>query len=141
MSQDVTKWLEQLGLGQYADTFEENAIGWSLLPKLDHELLKEMGIAVIGHRLQILEAAAELDSAQTLPQPESGQAIASGDAERRQLTVMFCDLVGSTELSKALDLEGSARRIVMRKRTSAAKFEPDVQGQSDVTLSTPARWP
>ena len=65
MPESVRQWLEDLGLGQYAETFEENAIGWSLLPKLNHDLLREMGISVVGHRIQVLEAAAALDDSQT----------------------------------------------------------------------------
>ena len=105
MSEVVKNWLESLGLGQYASAFDENAIAWSVLPKLDHELLKEMGITAIGHRIQILEAAAAIDSEEPLQEPELDQPATSGDAERRQLTVMFCDLVGSTELSQQLDPE------------------------------------
>jgi class 3 adenylate cyclase/predicted ATPase len=115
---DVGQWLGSLGLGQYADAFEENAIGWSLLPKLDHELLKEIGVTVVGHRMQILEAAGALDSEPPLPQPVSAPPIASGDAERRQLTVMFCDLVGSTTLSTKLDPEEMREVITSFQDTS-----------------------
>jgi class 3 adenylate cyclase len=110
MSNRVAKWLEQLGLGQYAEAFEENAIGLEHLPDLDHETLKELGIRAVGHRMTILKAAAqpegqvgtaavrETDSAPPIPS-------SSPEAERRQLTVMFCDLVGSTALSQKLDPE------------------------------------
>lgn len=60
MSSGVAKWLEQLGLGQYAESFEENAIGLEHLPDLDHETLKEIGIRAVGHRMSILKAAANL---------------------------------------------------------------------------------
>ena len=105
MPDDVASWLEELGLGRYSAAFQKNAIDWGVLSKLDHDLLREMGIAAIGHRIQILEAAAAIDSGQPPHRPEPGQRVASGDAERRQLTVMFCDLVGSTELSQTLDPE------------------------------------
>ena len=105
MSEDVKNWLLGLGLGQYADAFEENAIVWSLLPKLDHELLKDIGIVAVGHRMQILEAAAGVDLGRTHPKLETDQPTTTGEAERRQLTVMFCDLAGSTELSQKLDPE------------------------------------
>ena len=58
MSNSVTKWLEQLGLGQYAEAFEENAIGLEHLAELDHETLKEIGVRAVGHRMTILKAAA-----------------------------------------------------------------------------------
>jgi class 3 adenylate cyclase len=110
MSDKVTKWLEQLGLGQYAEAFEKNAVGLEHLPDLDHETLKELGIHAVGHRMTVLKAAAqpkdqmgsaairETDSAPPIPS-------SSPEAERRQLTVMFCDLVGSTGLSQKLDPE------------------------------------
>ena len=109
MPEDIKTWLEGLGLSQYADAFEENDIGWSVLPKLDHALLKEMGVKSIGHRVQLLEAASNLDDEQALAETEAGKLAAGGEAERRQLTVMFCDLAGSTELSRQLDPEEMRR--------------------------------
>ena len=105
MSEDVTRWLQDLGLGQHASAFEENAIVWSLLPKLNHELLKDIGIKAVGHRMKILDAVAEFEFDRSHLKPEIDQPIATGEAERRQLTVMFCDLAGSTELSQNLDPE------------------------------------
>nr|MBS0021423.1 AAA family ATPase [Gammaproteobacteria bacterium] len=113
MSDDsVTQWLEQLGLGQYGTVFAENDIDWALLPELDQEILKDIGITSAGHRLLIIKAASSLqeDSSDTNLSGEfvsrSPDAPAShGEAERRQLTVMFCDLVGSTGLSQKLDPE------------------------------------
>ena len=105
MSEKVSVWLNNLGLGQHAAAFEKNAIAWSLLPKLDHELLKEIGIESVGHRMQILDAAAELDSEHPSAIAGTEQPVTVGEAERRQLTVMFCDLVESTALSQKLDPE------------------------------------
>ena len=105
MPEDIKKWLDELGLSQYVDAFDENDIGWSVLPKLDHDLLKEMGIKSIGHRVQLLEAPSKLDDQKASAETESEKGDTPGDAERRQLTVMFCDLVGSTELSRRLDPE------------------------------------
>jgi hypothetical protein len=110
MFDGIAHWLDQLGLGQYAEAFEENAIGLEHLPDLDHEFLKDIGVHAAGHRMTILEAAATLrdgpdqgsKAEDTSPTPVSG---VSGEAERRQLTVMFCDLVGSTELSRKPDPE------------------------------------
>jgi len=107
---DTRSWLEGLGLGQYADPFEENEVGLELLPELDHEFLKDIGVAVGGHRLAILKAARDFvppvdigASEITTAQPSSP--IQPREAERRQITVMFCDLVGSTAMSEKLDPE------------------------------------
>ena len=110
MTEEVTKWLEGLGLGQYAETFEDNAIDWDVLVELDHEVLKDIGVTAAGHRLRILKAAKAHDreNAFDLSSPASAPeqiTPLSGEAERRQLTVMFCDLVGSTQLSQQLDPE------------------------------------
>ena len=59
MSNTVTQWLEQLGLGQYAEAFEENAIGPEHRAELDHDTLKEIGVRAVGHRMSILKAASE----------------------------------------------------------------------------------
>ena len=111
MSGEVTGWLHRLGLGQYAEVFSENAIVWDDLADLDHGVLKDIGVSAAGHRLQILRAVKSLSeeeaSALSSPANESVQraVTAGGEAERRRLTVMFCDLVGSTELSRQLDPE------------------------------------
>ncbi len=110
---DVSVWLEQLGLGQYAEGFREHDIGWPLLAKLDHATLKDMGVASTGHRIRMLDAVAATAASHQTVQPArapealqpNGHATDAGPAERRQLTVMFCDLVGSTELSMRLDPE------------------------------------
>ena len=52
---DVFKWLESLGFGQYAGAFEENAVDWEVLPELNHELLRELGVTAVGHRVRILK--------------------------------------------------------------------------------------
>jgi hypothetical protein len=64
MSLKVSAWLEELGLGQYSTFFEESAIDWELLPELDQETLKDIGVGVAGHRLRILKAAAVLTTDQ-----------------------------------------------------------------------------
>lgn len=111
---DVRKWLDSLGLGQFGDAFAENAIDWELLPELNHELLEAMGISAVGHRMRILKATANLVPQEVDPELQNATPSAdgasspptlSGEAERRQLTVMFCDLVGSTALSGELDAE------------------------------------
>ena len=102
MVANVSEWLDKLGLGQYASNFTDNDIDAQLLTHLTDTDLKELGIGSLGHRKKIL-AAIEI-----LGQPESEATTPitpTAEAERRQLTVMFCDLVGSTELSQQLDPE------------------------------------
>ena len=65
MSEKVSEWLSELGLGQYAATFEKNAIDWELLPDVDQDALKDIGVEAAGHRLRILKAIAVLQSEQT----------------------------------------------------------------------------
>jgi class 3 adenylate cyclase len=104
---DVVAWLRGLGLERYASAFRDNEIDWEVLPNLTSEDLREIGVAAIGHRRKLLDAIAGLGSAPSAPAVTSPALEASlpGDAERRQLTVMFCDLVGSTSLSSQLDPE------------------------------------
>jgi class 3 adenylate cyclase len=110
--QQVADWLEKLGLGQYAQRFAENDISFSVLPDLTDQHLKEIGVS-LGHRLQLLRAIAELpNGAKDTPKAAAATAApaASRDtAERRQVTVMFSDLVGSTALSARMDPEGPPR--------------------------------
>jgi class 3 adenylate cyclase len=106
---EIRKWLESIGLGQYAGAFDANEIGMDLLRQVDDRMLKDIGVSIGGHRLRIRNAIAKLATAPVAEvnlspiTPEHGTTAAS--AERRQLTVMFCDLVGSTALSARLDPE------------------------------------
>jgi class 3 adenylate cyclase len=103
---DVNEWLRSLGLEQYAHAFEQNHISPELLPSLSAEDLKELGIASLGHRRAMLAAIAGLRTGTVAAAEVSAPVPASGSAaERRQLTVMFSDLVGSTALSARLDPE------------------------------------
>ena len=103
---DIAEWLRGLGLEQYADAFRENAIDAEVLRDLTAEDIRELGVTPIGHRRRLLTAIAALqgDTPQVVEGAES-VAAAAGEAERRQLTVMFCDLVGSTPLSTRYDPE------------------------------------
>src|SRR6516165_6098049 len=106
--QQIAEWLQKVGLGQYAQRFAENDISFSVLPDLTDQHLKEIGVS-LGHRLQLLRAIAELTSREK-ETPKPGVATAESAApqdiaERRQVTVMFSDLVGSTELSASMDPE------------------------------------
>ena len=103
---DIADWLRDLGLGRYASAFAENEINWDVLPEPTADDLKEIGVAAVGDRRRLLAAIAALRGSAV---PAASTAVlppdVSGAAERRQLTVMFCDLVGSTELSARLDPE------------------------------------
>jgi SAM domain (Sterile alpha motif) len=101
--QQVVDWLEKLGLGQYAQRFAENDIDFALLTKLTDADLKELGVTSLGHRKKLLEAIAERKPA--APSPTPAQPKVQDAAERRQVTVMFSDLVGSTALSARMDPE------------------------------------
>src|SRR5205823_4739866 len=118
---DIAAWLQGLGLERYVPAFRDNEIDWEVLPKLTSEDLREIGVAAIGHRRKLLDAIAALDP--ELPRAavtaSSRDAPAQADAERRQLTVMFCDLVGSTALSARLDPEDLREVITAYHRAVA----------------------
>ncbi|MCZ6840920.1 MAG: AAA family ATPase [Alphaproteobacteria bacterium] len=120
MAQEIREWLEGLGLGDYAKAFEENALGIHLLPSLTDEDLREIGVAKLGHRKELLKAIVALSAQETTKAVAPASeviAAARSEAERRQLTVMFVDLVGSTALSSKLDPEDL--REVMRRYQDA----------------------
>src|SRR5208337_2854582 len=106
---DVGDWLRSLGLSEYEPAFRDNQIDSEVLPSLTGDDLKELGVASVGHRRKLLSAIAKLseESADPAAAAEATRAepAAHDDAERRQLTVMFCDLVGSTAMSTRLDPE------------------------------------
>lgn len=119
MPKDVSQWLDSLGLSQHAASMDANDISLDLLPELTHDLLEKIGVTSIGHRLRILKAAVELGSAG--PAPTAVEAVAQPViAERRQLTVMFCDLVDSTRLSTQLDPE-YLREVVQAYQQAAGE--------------------
>ena len=99
---DISVWLRSLDMEQYEQAFRENAIDAAVLPELTADDLRELGVSLVGHRRKLLAAIAALRS-------DPGAAVETGPvsptAERRQLTVMFCDLIGSTALSTRLDPE------------------------------------
>src|SRR5215475_12352385 len=115
---DVASWLRSLGLGRYEAAFRENEIDETVLPSLTHETLKELGVTAVGHRLKLLDAIAVLQAEEGVKAPSpaaapagqsvtppSAASVAQAAGERRYLTVLFCDLVGSTSLSAGLDAE------------------------------------
>ena len=99
---DIGVWLRDLGLERYEPTFRENEIDCDVLPELAESDLEKLGLP-LGSRKKLLKAIAALSTEATAVSPSPGPV--SREAERRQLTVMFCDLVGSTELSAQLDPE------------------------------------
>ena len=118
---NVAAWLKNLGLEQYEAAFRDNAIDGDLLPSLTAEDLKDLGVTIVGHRRKLLDAIAAIGAA-SKPKPPPAPADPPGtlhapavasrpqsrsgaDAERRPITVMFCDLVGSTSLAAKLDAE------------------------------------
>ncbi len=104
-SNDIEMWLGSIGLAEYAMLFRENDLDVTLLPDLTNDDLKELGITSLGHRKQLLKAIAKLATDEKSDTPEAVEPTATTEAERRQLTVMFCDLVGSTALSARYDPE------------------------------------
>jgi class 3 adenylate cyclase len=103
--QQIADWLKKLGMSEYAERFAENRIDLSVLPDLTDQHLERLGVA-LGDRLKILRAIRELSATAVATQPgPSAGPVVQDSAERRQLTVMFCDLVGSTALSGRLDPE------------------------------------
>src|SRR5712692_7383124 len=103
---DLAEWLRALGLEQYAPAFRANDIDGEVLLRLTAEDLRELGIASIGHRRRLLDAIAALGAGGSgTISAETGAPAAPGEAGRRQLTVMFCDLVGSTALAGRHDPE------------------------------------
>jgi class 3 adenylate cyclase len=107
---DLGGWLRRLGLEKYEATFRENEIDDTVLPNLTAEDLKDLGIGSVGHRRKLLDAIAALRAeakGPTLPTgaPLGTEKVARDTAERRQVTVMFSDLVGSTALSARIDAE------------------------------------
>src|SRR5215475_9782192 len=114
--QQIAEWLEKLSLGQYAQRFAENDITFAILPDLTDQDLKELGMASLGHRRQLLREIANLGktagaaaSAPALPeQPTAAPTVTppvEAAGERRHVMVMFCDLVDSTGIAASLDAE------------------------------------
>jgi class 3 adenylate cyclase/predicted ATPase len=102
---DVALWLRRLGLEQYAPGFADNDIDAAVLPELTAEDLIALRVTSVGHRRRLLSAIATLRDQPPEVVSPAPAATATIEAERRQLTVMFCDLVGSTALSTRFDPE------------------------------------
>ena len=122
MSGKVIEWLQGLGLDQYAGTFEDNAVEFDILTELTDADLKEMGIDALGHRKKLLKAIGALQPQQPAALPPADQAITTESSphplteensstwsrtpgERKPVTMLFADIVGSTALTEKLDAE------------------------------------
>jgi class 3 adenylate cyclase len=124
---DIAAWLRRLGLEQYAPAFRDNDVDGQVLPELTAEDLISIGVTSVGHRRKLLSAIAALGAAAPAPALTATPASVPpptpvpAQAERRQLTVMFCDLVGSTALSTGMDPEDLRDVIAsFQNRCSAA---------------------
>ena len=131
---DVGSWLRSLGLGQYEANFRDNKIDADVLPRLTDDDLKDIGVSALGDRLRLLDAIAALVwrnaalpthlSPRRSPRRSRASRIS---AERRPITVMFCDLVGSTSLAAKLDAE-DWRNLVNAYLDEASKAVTDFGG-------------
>jgi class 3 adenylate cyclase len=124
---DVGGWLRRLGLEQYEAAFRENRIDDTVLPSLTAEDLKDLGVRFVGDRRKLLNAIAGLRAEASAPTPlsDARPLIEKGTkdtAERRHLTVMFCDLVGSTAISTRLDPEDMGEIIGAYHRCCAEEI-------------------
>ena len=122
----VDAWLSRLELARYCEVFAAHAIEWEILPDLREADLEKLGIP-LGHRKKLLRAIRRLDdpaTADEAPKPAGssesvGPSVLASRAERRQLTVMFCDMVGSTALARKLDPEDMLEVLQRYQRTCA----------------------
>ena len=142
----IADWLEKLGMSEYAEQFAENDIDLSVLVDLTDQDLKELGVASLGHRRKLLRAIADFEAIEKSAPAVAVAAAAPAaprpldTAERRQLTVMFCDLVGSTALSARLDPEdmreivGAYHRCCADLITRARRLRRQVHGRRGAGL-------
>ena len=118
--QQIADWLEKLGMSEYAERFADNDIDFAVLADLTDQDLEKIGVASLGHRRKLLRAITELKDASG-PSTMAAAPVAPRDiAERRQVTVMFSDLVGSTALSARMDPE-DLREIISAYQKSVAE--------------------
>jgi SAM domain (Sterile alpha motif) len=124
---DIEAWLQSLGLERYVPAFRDNEIDWEVLPKLTSDDLREIGVAAVGHRRKLLDAIAALGGPAPVadaPGLPTATLAPRSEAERRQLTVMFCDLVGSTPLAARLDPEHARHRSSRLNCCMQARVQP-----------------
>jgi class 3 adenylate cyclase len=121
---DIGAWLRNLGLERYEAAFRDNEIDETVLPNLTAEDLKDLGIGIVGHRRKILDAIGALRVDESIKASSStaapkAETVVEDRAERRQVTVLFSDLVGSTALSASMDPE-DLREIISTYQTCVA---------------------
>jgi len=139
---EVRTWLERIGLARYVDAFEANEIDMGLLKQVDDQMLKDIGVAAAGHRLRLRNAIAELAQSSAVDVKASG-GVAPPEAptisgERRHITVMFSDLVGSTALSARMDPEDlrEAFRLIRSALPKRCAASPGSSQNSWATASS-----
>ena len=125
MAENIAQWPNRLGLGQYTQAFAENRIDLDVVTRLTEDDLKDLGLP-IGDRRRLEAAIEDLSkdkgsAAQPVEPPARQTELQPTDAERRQLTVLFCDLVGSTELSAKLDPE-DMREVLLAYQDACSKL-------------------
>src|SRR4051812_21173555 len=123
---DIAEWLASIGLEEYAQRCAENGIDVSVVRDLTEQDLKDLGVS-LGHRRKVLRAIAELNTAAVAKSQTAAELLPRADAELRQLTIMFCDLVGSTALSARLDTE-DFRRLILAYNTRVAAIIRSYEG-------------
>src|SRR6266496_1189718 len=122
----IAEWLASIGLSEYAQRFADNAIDLSVIRDLTEQDLKDLGV-LLGHRRRILRAIAELDGVAPAPTGTAAEPALRHEAERRHLTVMICDLVGSTALSARLDPE-DMRAVIDAYHAACARITRTYDG-------------
>src|SRR5438445_2539133 len=122
----IAEWLASIGLGEYTQRFADNAIDLSVIRDLTEQDLKDLGV-LLGHRRKILRAIAELDGVAPAPIETATEPVPRDEAERRHLTVMICDLVGSTALSVRLDPE-DMRAVIDAYHAACARITRTYDG-------------
>jgi class 3 adenylate cyclase len=122
----IAQWLASIGLSEYTQRFADNAIDLSVLRDLREQDLKDLGV-LLGHRRKILRAIAELDGVASAPTETVIEQVSRRETERRHLTVMICDLVGSTALSARLDPE-DMRAVIDAYHAACARITRTYDG-------------
>src|SRR5438093_3891938 len=122
----IVEWLASIGLSEYAERFAANAIDLSVVRDLTEQDLKDLGV-LLGHRRNVLRGIAELDAVAPAPTKTPTEPVLRDEAERRHLTVMICDLVGSTALSARLDPE-DMRAVIDAYHAACARITRTYDG-------------
>ena len=122
----IAEWLASIGLEEYAQRFADNGVDLSVVPDLTEQDLKDLGV-LLGHRRKMLRAIAEFGRATLVPDKAPTKLIPGEEGERRHLTVIFCDLVGSSALSARLDPE-DMRQVIASYQTSIGEAISRHQG-------------